>query len=284
VGVLNKRIAYLSIPDATGSDPTIAALTVLDTSKPDLVTVNTKNRDLGVTGQRVALLARPDGVAVGGNATIAIQSPCAPDCDVGLMRLLVNSTTVSLPESTPSSVAKVNSQGGSIGFAIDYQAQLDVLLIPPLTNPSTVTACNAAVPTGVLGHAAEYGVATHAVQNGPYDFDMANLRVNSAAFDSCHKIAFATSLLGDTAIWSIPMLPGGTPEKLCKDGGGAMFFEAYTHGLVRIPISGDRIEAYDIDDKVGTAPKLTSRPMTLPAGFSTNGVLAVRQPLSGCIN
>jgi len=24
--------------------------------------------------------------------------------------------------------------------------------------------------------------------------------------------------------------------------------------------------------------------MSLPAGFSTNGVLAVRQPLSGCIN
>jgi hypothetical protein len=265
-----------------GSDPTIAALTVLDTSKPDAVVVNTKNKDIGVPGQRIALLTIPDGAAVGGNGTIAIQAPCAPDCDVGLLRLLINVNTVSLPESTPTSIGKVNSQGGSIGFAVDYQAKLDVLISPPVTNPSPVTSCNAGVPTGVLGHAAEYGVATHAVQVGPFDFDMANLRVNSAAFDSCHKIAFATSLLGDTAIWSIPMVTG-KPEKLCKDGGGAMFFEAYTHGLIRVPISGDRIEAYDIDDKVATEPKLGNRPMSLPAGFATSGVLAVRQPLSGCI-
>jgi len=80
------------------------------------------------------------------------------------------------------------------------------------------------------------------------------------------------------------MLTGGKPEMLCKEGGGSMFFEAYTHALIRVPISGDRIEAYDIDDKTATEPKLTSRPMSPPAGFATSGILAVRQPLSGCIN
>ena len=50
--------------------------------------------------------------------------------------------------------------------------------------------------------------SSHAMIGSGFTFDIANLRVSAAVFDPCHNIAFATSLLGDTAVWAIPLIPG----------------------------------------------------------------------------
>jgi hypothetical protein len=290
VGVLNGRIAYLSTPKLDMPDQTTSTFSVINTTTPSKPVVISNPPALEIpnsTGSgKVALLANADGTNVGGTVTIAIQAvqaQCsATECPVSVMKYTINSTSISTPD-TPKAVASVSPTGGSVGFAFDYQSRYDVLLTPPISITG-VPPAGCTQNSGMLGAAVELLPSTHTPINGPYSFDIANFRVSGAAFDSCHQIAFATSLLGDTAIWSIPMVTGGTPSKLCTAGGGALLFEPYTHALLRIPTAGDRIEAYEILDTTRTAPTLSIRTMRLPAGFGTGGVMAVRQPLSGCIN
>ena len=289
IGVLNGRLAYLSIPVLGSPDQATYTFSVISTTTPSKPAVISNPPTLEIpnsTGYgKTALLANADGANVGGTVTIAIQAlqgQCSStECAVSVMKYTINSTSISTPD-TPKQVASVAPTGGNVGYAFDYQSRYDVLLTPPVSVASPPAGCTQ--NTGVMGAAVELLPSTHTPINGPYSFDIAGLRVSGGAFDSCHQIAFATSLLGDTAIWSIPMVSGGTPSKLCAAGGGTMLFEPYTHALLRVPTAGDRIEAYNILDTTRTAPTLAIRNMSLPAGFATGGVVAIRQPLSGCIN
>jgi hypothetical protein len=125
---------------------------------------------------------------------------------------------------------------------------------------------------------------SHARSGSAVAFNIANVRINFAAFDACHSIAFATSLLGDTAIWAIPLAPGasGTPtsQKLCAPGGGPLYYDRYSQGLVRLVQKGGgvgSIELYDVDSSDDSAPKLNARTLHLPSPFGVSSFVAVRR-------
>jgi hypothetical protein len=281
VGVLNGRIVYLSTPDPASGDQTMVGLTVVDTSNPAKPSVSNTNKSRALpAGVKLGVIANPNALSIGGTATVILQQAmCTGTCDVSLLREIINTTTVQ-EDSTSKKIGSVSTTGGSIGFAYDYTNGYDVLLVPPADLPAgTPVACTQ--NQGVNGSALELSTSDHSTLVGPISFDIASLRVSSAAFDSCHKIAFATSLLTDPAIWSIPMVTGGTTQKLCASAGGAMFFEPYTHALLRLPTARmDRFELYDIVDKNPMTPTLTQRNLQLPGGFVFSNVMAVRHPLN----
>jgi hypothetical protein len=281
IGVLNQRIIYLTVDPV---DPSITTYTVLDTTKPESVTVPSggKARPLPV-GNKVALLAYPDDKNPGGSATVALQQSGCPaaGCDVSLGGITINGTTIK--DLAPVSIGSVNPTGGSIGFATGSNLN-DVAVFPPLTLPGP-PAAGCVQSTGVMGQVSELN-RTHDRVAGPFQFDTDNLRVTSAAFDPCHEIAFATSLIGNVAVWAIPLATGGTPQKLCGVApGGAMFYEPYTKALVKLTADNKsaRFEIYDIDAKDPLAPKLTARMLKLPSlQNGSSAVVAIRQQIDAC--
>lgn len=290
VAVLNQRIAYLSF-DAT--NPNNTAFSVLDTSKPAMVTVASGGRTVKITapGGAVALTAHASTSGVGGTLTVGLQAQGAAcdssGCAVNVLGVTINATTIK-PDATPTMVGTVSATGGSMGFASmeGSTTAADLVIAPPTTiTGAAPTMCTPG--SGVLGSALLLD-GTHSKVGNAYSFDIANLRVSSAAFDPCHNIGFATSLLGDTAVWAIPLVSGGSPYKACvTTAGGAMFFEPYTHGLIRLTPAAagatDRFEIYDIKDSDPTTPVLTPRMLKFPAVFSNKGgVLAVRRPKDVC--
>ncbi len=281
VGVLNGRIAYLSTPNPAQPSATTSTFTVLDTTNAPNITVPARSRALPAGG-KLALNARANPTDVGGSVTIALQAMCgATECVVSLLGETINATTIK-EDASPTTIGSVSPSGGSMGFASTEAATpTDVILIPPLTLPgATPTMC---VPNSGTTGLVKLLDSSHTAVGGSFPFDIENLRVSSAAFDPCHNIAFATSLLGDTALWSIPLVAGGTPQKLCASSGGGLLFEPYTHGVLRVTSNDSRFELYDLGEKDQSAPTLTLRTMHLPAVFALKtGVIAVRRPKNVC--
>jgi hypothetical protein len=129
-----------------------------------------------------------------GTVTIAFSSSSPVQCDrVRRQRAQVPSTAPPSPAKPPPSRSEGGATGGSAGFAFDYQSRYDVLVFPLLRSQRHP---RLARKTGVLGSAVELLPSTWPI-NGPY-VQYCEPAHQRAAFDSCHQMAFATSLLGDT--------------------------------------------------------------------------------------
>ncbi|HVW29512.1 MAG TPA: hypothetical protein VHC69_29310 [Polyangiaceae bacterium] len=294
IGVLNQRLAYLSTPVLTAPNPATSAFTVLDTSNPEAVTVTQRNTAIRATGPscatatacgKIALTARASTTGPGGTVTIAAQqlAPCdVAGCSVSVFGETINSTTVK-EDATTTMVGYVNTTGGNMGFAsAEGTNEFDVVVMPPSTLAAAAPAT--CTPDSMVTGTAAFLDSSHSIVGTGFGFDIDNLRVNAAGFDPCHNIAFGTSLLGDTAIWAIPMMSGGTPQKLCtKGGGGTLLYEAFTHGVLRVTPDDNRFELYDIDATDPASPKLSARTLKFPPLFVNKGaVLAVRRPKTVC--
>ena len=285
IGVLNQRLAYLSTPNPAAPNPATSGLTVLDTTKPEAITAIQRSRSINATGGKLALTARASPTAVGGTVTIAVQqsAPCdVAGCAVSVIGETINSTTIKEDTAT-TMVGYVNTTGGNMGFASAEGSSnmnaYDLVVMPPSTLPGP--AAIRCTPDSMITGTAALLDSSHSIMGGGFKFDIDNLRVSAAAFDPCHNVAFATSLLGDTAIWAIP-LPGGTAQKLCTAGGGALFYEPYTRGVLRAT-SDDKFELYDYDASDPGTPKLSPRTLKLPVLFTNKGaVLAIRRLKDVC--
>lgn len=282
IGVLNGRLAYLSTPNPSSPMSATSGLTVLDTTKPDAVTGIQKNKSINATGGKLALTARANPTTLGGTVTIAVQqqAPCdASGCAVSVIGETINATSLVKEDSATTMVGYVNPTGGNMVFASAEGSTtnaFDLVVIPPATLPgATPSMCTQ--DSMVSGTAALLD-SSHAMIGSGFAFDIDTLRVNGAAFDPCHNIAFATSLLYDTALWAIPMITGGKPLKVCSTiGGGTLLYEPYTKGVLRAT-SDDKFELYDFDPTDPANPKLKLRTMKLPPLFVNKGaVLAVRR-------
>jgi hypothetical protein len=279
IGVLNQRLVYLTV---NPMDPSITTYTVLDTTKPEQqVTVPSGGRSrLLPAGNKVALLAYAD-TNPGGSASVALQQSGCPNtgCDVSLAAVQITGTTIK--DLAPVSIGAVNPTGGSVGFAAGSNLN-DIAVFPPLTSTAVMGCVQS---TGFMGQVSVLN-RTHDRVAGPFAFDTDNLRMTSAAFDPCNEIAFATSLLGNVAVWAIPLATGGTPQKVCGVApGGAMFYEPYTKGLVKLTADNKsaRFEIYDIDAKDPLTPKLTARILKLPSlQNGSSAIVAVRLKADAC--
>ncbi|HEX4338165.1 MAG TPA: hypothetical protein VH062_19790 [Polyangiaceae bacterium] len=287
IGVLNQRLAYLSYP--TGADPTASTFTVLDTTDVGTIFVRSNQKALPAGG-KVALTARGNASDVGGSVSIVItNAQTGAACiggvcnvDVSVLGETITGNTIK-EDTTPTAIGAINPTGGSVGFAstetTDPAMPRDIVLMPPLVLPgATPAACE---PTSLATGSAFLLDANHGRTGSAVSFDCDGLRINSAAYDPCSDTAFGTSLLGDTAIWAIPMSSSATPtaQKVCSTtGGGALFYDRYSKGLVRVVTkSGGSLELYDLDSTDPNAPKLKARTLKLPAPFAVQGVIAVRR-------
>jgi hypothetical protein len=281
IGVLNQRLAYLSTPNPAAPNPATSGLTVLDTTKPDAVAAILKSRSINDTGGKLALTARANALLPGGTVTIALEqtAPCdTAGCKVSVIGETVNATTLVKEDLTTSMVGYVNPTGGNMAFASAQGSTMgafDLVVMPPATltgaPPSMCT------PNSMVNGTAALLDSSHAMIGSGFSFDIDNLRVNAAVFDPCHNIAFATSLLYDTAIWAIPMTTGGKSLKLCSTiGGGTLLYEPYTKGILRAT-ADDKFELYDFDATDPANPGMRARNIKLPVTFTNKGaVLAVR--------
>lgn len=293
IGVLNQRLAYLSTPNPSMPNNATSGFSVIDTSKPEAAQPILRSRSISATGGKLALTARASTTGVGGTVTIAVQqsAPCtdAQGCAVSVIGETINATTIK-EDTAVSMVGYVNPTGGNMGFAsAEGTNAFDVIVIPPSTLPAAAPAM-CTPNSGVTGTAALLD-GSHAMVGSGVAFDIDNVRVSGATFDPCHNIAFATSLLGDTAVWAIPMAAGGVPQKLCQNtvtnkalaGGGTMLYEPYTKGIIRVTPDDNRYETYDFDATDPTKPVLKSRALKFPALFVNKGaVLAVRRLKDVC--
>jgi hypothetical protein len=287
VGVLNGRLAYLSKPNANSVDQAKSNLTVLDTTNPDKVTqVLPLTLAAAMPGIKLGLTANPAASKIGGSVTVVLReaTPCAgAACQVSVLRVTVGATAVQA-DTTAVQVGMVSPTGGQPGIAFDpSNGGADVLFFGPTDTTTVGNGDTACLTTAYTGTVQELDTtSTHGQITLPVTFSNGAVRQSIlSAFDSCDSLAFTTSLLGDLALWAVPVAAGGTPKKVCvTTPGAAVVYEPYTHGLLRVASSGE-LQAYDI---LTTTPASALKPDLKPrASFATpatfaadSGVFAVR--------
>lgn len=286
MGVLAGRVAYLSKADATITDPAQYTLTVLDTSNPDDVKVAAGTTARVVltdyaTDQKQDSVAAPSTTGVGGTVTVILQNAAG---QLRLLRVSVTGTGVQIdPPSTtpPTSVGTVDTTGGQAGFVTSISTGHVVGVLPPATVPTLNLEPNCDnTPTGEKGIANSFSNnAAHSAIGTSPQFDFVSRRVQGTAFDHCHQIAFASTLLNDFALWAIPLQTTGTVFKLCLgEGTGGLLFDTFNNRVLRLSTSGI-LEAYDIDATTTTAPSVALQPsFALPTGIDlSSGVFDIRR-------
>jgi hypothetical protein len=197
IGVLNGRIAYLSTPNPAAPNAATSGLTVLDTTNPSAVTAILRNRSINATGGKIALTARANTSAqgLGGTLTIAVQqmAPCDPvaGCAVSVIGETINATNLVKEDTATTPVGNVNQTGGNMAFASAEGSTtnaFDLVVMPPATiSGSPAATCT--LDSMVNGTAALLD-SSHTMIGSGFSFDIDALRVNAAAFDPCHNVAF----------------------------------------------------------------------------------------------
>lgn len=265
---MNGRLAYLSTPTPNSPAAEGATLTVLNVEDPArILPVGTPHRPLPA-GVKQGLLAAPTQ-AVGGVINVGIlSSACAastdggtPLCDASLVSYSV--TSAGIAERTTKIVGRALASG-NFALALDPRGPSAVVGIPADNPPAQPGGCTQT--TVDQGSVFKLNMNSLEGVGSPVPVPTNSQRfAASAAYDFCFDSAFFTTLVADTAIWSVP-LAGGTVDKQCQSAGsGSVVLEPYTRTLIR-PVQGPS-EFYSIAG-TAAAPRVTVKSLPqLPQNF-----------------